>query len=52
MFVAMDSKVLVISLLVSLGGFWLYFYLLELTIVDALKKFKKWEKEEEEKDSK
>jgi len=52
MFVSMDSKFLVISLVVSVLGLWLYFYLLEVTIIEALKKFKKWEREEEAKESK
>ena len=48
----MDSKTLVISLVVSVGGLWLFFYLLELTIIDSLKKFKKWEQDESAKTDK
>ena len=40
------------GILLGLLGLVLYFYLLEVTIVHALKRFKKWEKEEEEKASK
>ena len=37
------------SLFLGLLGFALYFYLLEATIVQALKKFKKWEESEKDK---
>ena len=44
--------ILYIGLIGGLLGTVLFFYLLEVTIVEALKKFKKWEKTEEEKNSK
>jgi len=53
MFVSMDSNTLVYGGLIGgLLGLVIFFYLLEVTIIQALKKFKKWEKEEEAKDSK
>lgn len=50
MFVVMDS--IYVVLIGGLLGTVLYFFLLEATIVEALKKFKKWEKSEDEKNSK
>lgn len=52
MFVVMDNNFIYIGLIGGLLGTVLFFYLLEVTIVEALKKFKKWEKTEEEKNSK
>ena len=46
----MDSNTLVYGGLIGgLLGLVLYFYLLEATIVQALKKFKKWEESEKDK---
>ena len=50
MFVSMDSNTLVYGGLIGgLLGLVIFFYLLEVTIIQAVKKFKKWEKEEEAK---
>lgn len=46
----MDSNnILYGSIIFGLLGLVLYFYLLEATIVQALKKFKKWEESEKDK---
>ena len=52
MFVVMDNNFIYIGLIGGLLGTVLFFYLLEATIVEALKKFKKWERTEEEKNNK
>ena len=49
----MDSNSLLYgSLIGGLLGLVIFFYLLEVTIIQSLKKFKKWEKEEEAKEIK
>ena len=49
-FVFMDSNSIVYGTLIGgLVGTVIFFYLLEATIVEALKKFKKWEAKESEK---
>jgi len=50
MFVSMyNNNLLYGSIILGLLGLVVYFYLLEATIIQALKKFRKWEREEEEK---
>jgi hypothetical protein len=49
----MDNKNLVYgSVILGLLGLVVFFYFLEATIIQALKKFKKWEQEEDAKNSK
>ena len=53
MFVSMyNNNLLYGSIILGLLGLVVYFYLLEVTIIQSLKKFKKWEQDESAKTDK
>jgi hypothetical protein len=47
-----NNNLLYGSVILGLLGLVIFFYLLEVTIIQALKKFKKWEQDENAKSSK